>query len=68
LFGSALSNDSASVFARFGSELNEPVGAFDKVEVVFDDHDAVPFIDQLVEDFDEAFDIMFVKAGCGFVE
>ncbi len=40
LFGSALGDDAAAVFAAFGAEVDDPVGVADHVEIVLDDDDA----------------------------
>jgi hypothetical protein len=54
--------------AAFGAEVEDPVGAFDDFEIVLDDDEAVAFIDEALEQFDEQRDVVEVEAGGGFVE
>ena len=50
LFGRALGDELAAVFAGFGAEVEDPVGGFDDVEVVLDDEQGVAGIDEFLED------------------
>ena len=68
LFGRALGDELAAVFAGFGAEVEDPVGGFDDFEVMLDDQQGVAGIDQLLENGQEAFDVGEVEAGGGFVE
>ena len=45
-------DDVAAVFACVGSEVDDPVCAFDDIEVVFDDEDGVAAVNEAVEDFE----------------
>jgi hypothetical protein len=67
-FGRAFGDDLAAVGAGFGADLDEPVGGLEDVEVVLDDDDAVAAINEGLEDRDQAFDVVAVEAGGGFVE
>ena len=62
LFGSSSRNDLAAFIAAFGSEVDDPVRAFDDFQVVLDDNDAVTFLHEAVEDFDEKSNIVEVQA------
>ena len=59
-FGGAGGNDVAALVAAVGAEVDDPVGGFDDVEVVFDDHHRVAGLDQRVEDFEEFADVFEV--------
>ena len=49
VFGRALGDELAAVFAGFGAEVEDPVGGFDDFEVVFDDEQGVAGIDEFLE-------------------
>ena len=61
-------DDVAAVFACVGSEVDDPVCAFDDVEVVLYDEDGVAAVNEAVEDFDEDADVVKVQSRGGFVE
>ena len=67
-FWGALGDDSASIVAGFGAHVDDPVGGFDHVEVVFDDEHGIAEVDESLEHFEEFSDIVEVKACGGFVE
>ena len=67
-FGRAFGDDFAAVGAGVGANLDQPVGGFEDVEIVFDDDDAVSVIDERLKDGEETFDVVAVQAGGGFVE
>ena len=50
LLGWALGDELAAVFARFRAEVENPIGGFDDIEVVFNDEQRVAGIDELPED------------------
>ena len=50
VFGRALGDELAAVFAGFGAEVEDPVGGLDDLEVVLDDEQGVAGIDELLED------------------
>jgi hypothetical protein len=54
--------------AAFGSDVDEVVGFGEDVGVVFDDDDGVPFVNEAVEDVDEAFHVGHVQADGGFFD
>ena len=47
----AFGDDLAALDAAFGTHVDDPVGGFDDVEIMFDHHHAVALFDQAVEDF-----------------
>src|SRR5688500_5901229 len=49
LFGCADGNDAAALFAPFGSEVDDPVGRLDHVEIVLDHEQAVARLQELPE-------------------
>ena len=67
-FWGAGCDDVAAVFACVGAEVDDPVCAFDHVEVVFDDENGVAAVNEAVEDFDENADVVKVQSRGGFVE
>ena len=68
VFGRAFGDELAAVFAGLGAEVEDPVGAFDDVEVVLDDQQAVAGVDEALEDAEQALDVGEVEAGGGLVE
>ena len=67
-FGCAFGDDATAGGTRFGADFDEPVGGFEDVKIVLDDDHAVAVIDKRLENFDEAFDVVAVKAGSRLVE
>jgi hypothetical protein len=65
LFGGALGDEVAAFGAGFGADVDEVVGFGENVGVVFDDDDGVAFVDEAVEDVDEAFCVGHVEADGG---
>ena len=51
LLGRSLRHDLAAFVAAFGAEVDDVVGGFDDVEVVFDHQHRVAVVDQAVEAF-----------------
>ena len=68
VFGSAFGDDGAAVLPAFGAHIDNPVGGFDDVEVVFDDNHGVAARDEFVEDGEEAFDVVSMETGGRLVE
>jgi hypothetical protein len=68
VFGRALGDELAALFAGFGAEVEDPVGGFDDFEVVFDDEQGVAGIDEFLENGEKALDIGEVEAGGGFIQ
>jgi hypothetical protein len=50
-----LSDDFATCGSAFGSEIDDPIAAGDKIELVFDDENGISFLDEFLEEFCEAF-------------
>jgi len=68
LFGRAGRDDLAASIAAFRAKVDEPVGGFDHVEVVFDDDEGRAGFEKLAEGGKELGDIVEMKAGRRFVE
>src|ERR1700733_6100292 len=67
-FGRALRHDAASTFTAFRTEIDDPIGLFDHVEVVLDDQHGVAEGNQTLEHIQEFADIVKVQTGRWFVE
>ena len=67
-FGGALGDELAAVFSGFGAEVEDPVGGFDDLVVVLDDEQGVAGIDEVLEDGEQAFDVVEVEACGGLIE
>jgi hypothetical protein len=61
-------DEASSGGATGGAEFDDPVGRGDDIEVMFDDDDGGAFLDELIQDIEEASDIEGVEACCGFIE
>ena len=64
----ALGDDLSAFVAGFGSQVNDPIGAFDDVEIVFDDEHRMTGIDETLKSFQQNPDVVKVQAGGRFVE
>ena len=64
----ALVENFASVLATFGADLDEEIGLGDDIEMVFDDDDGVPLVDEAVEQVDQLAAITQVEADCRLFE
>ena len=58
----------ASLVAGVRTEVENPVGGFNDLEVVFDDDEAVAGIDEALENLEENFYVFEMEAGGRFVE
>ena len=63
-----MGDDLAAGVTRFGADVEDPVGLGGDGHVVLDDDDGVAFIDEAVEDVDEALDVFEVEADGGFFD
>ena len=68
LLGRALGDDPAAPVAALRTEVDDPVGGLDDVEVVLDDEDRVAAVDQPVEDLEQLLDVGEVEPGRRLVE
>jgi hypothetical protein len=68
LFGCAGSDEFPTALARVGAEIDDPVGAFDDVEVVLDDEDAMAGVHEALEDLEQHAHVVEVQAGGRLVE
>ena len=66
--GRSFEHHAAALRTRFGPEVHDPVGAFDDVHVVLDDHDRVAALDQGVEGRQQFRDVVEMQSRRGFVE
>ena len=66
--GVAIASTRPPLFAAFGTEIDDPVGDLDHVEVVLDDHQRVAGFEQLAERGEQLGDVVEVQAGGRLVE
>ena len=66
--GVPVGDELAAFLAPFGPEVDDPVGGLDHVEVVLDDEQAVPGLEQLAERRQQLGDVVEVQAGGRLVE
>ena len=57
----------AAFFSSDGTELDDVVGVFDHVEVVFDDDDGVPFINEFLKDIEKFLYVVAMESCCGLI-
>lgn len=67
-FRGALSNDFPASIPSLGAHIDDPVGSFDDVQIMFDDNDRIALVAQAMENFEEEFDVVKVQSGGGFVQ
>ena len=56
-------HDLSAAVASFGTEVDDPVGELDHVEVVLDQHEGVSLLQQPVEYFRQLPDVLEMKSG-----
>ena len=61
-------DDCAALFAAFGPHINDPIGGFDDIEIMFDNDNAIALFDEAVEDFEQFADVFEMESCCWFVE
>src|SRR4029077_4473187 len=61
LLGGSLSHDPAAFVPTLRTEVNDPVGSLDDIEVVLDDDDAVALVHQAVQYLEEKAHVLEVK-------
>ena len=68
LFRCPLDNDFSAPLAAFGTEVDYEIGAFDHIEVVFDNDNGVTVFDQSLESTEEDGNIVLMESYSWFVE
>ena len=68
LLGCAGRNDLPATAAPFGAKIDDPIGGFYDVEIVFDDDDRVTVVAQSVQHFEQLLDVVKVQPGGWLVE
>ncbi len=68
VFGRAFRDDSPAAFPAFGTEIQNPVGGFNHVQIVFHHQDGVAGIDETVQHFEQLFDVREMQPGGGFIQ
>ena len=68
LFWCTRTNDLATIFAGLWSDIDEIIGCFDDIEIMFDNDDGMSEIGECVKDLDELSYIVGMEPGGGFVE
>ncbi len=68
VLGGAGGNDLPAAIAAFGTDVDDPIGGFDHIEVMLDDDDRIALIDQFVQHFQKFAHILKVQARRGFVQ
>ena len=64
----AFSNDTAASGTAFGPEIDDPVGGFDHIQVMFDDDNSVAAVHKPLQNGQEHADILEVQACGGFIQ
>ena len=68
LLGRTFGDDEAAAATAFRTEVDDPVGGLDHVEIVLDDEHGVALVDQSVQHVQQPTDVFEVQTGCWFVE
>ena len=64
----AATNQLAATITTLGTDINDPVGSFYDIKVMFDHNHRVALIDNGVQHFQELADIMEMKPGGWFIK
>ena len=64
----ALGHQQTTVRARFWTEINHPVSILDHIQIVLDDHEAVPGVDKSMKYSEQQGNIIEMQTGCRFIE
>ena len=64
----SLKHDTSAGISAIGAEINDPVAVFNQLLVVFHDDHGVSGISKAVQEYEEMFDIPWMKAGCGLIQ
>ena len=67
-FRRACNNQFTTPVAALRAEIKNPIGAFDNIQMVFDNQDGVTGLDQPLKAIQQALDIGEMQAGRGLVE
>ena len=57
---SSTAKNRTTTSSSLGSQIDYPVGRLDQIQVVFDNDDGVPLVDQAMEDLQQQIDVMKV--------
>jgi len=68
LFRGAGGNDLAAAIATFRADVDDVVGGFDHIQIVFDHHHRIALIDQFVQHFQQLAHILEMQARSRLVE
>ena len=68
VFRCAFGDEASAMGAGIGPEVDDPIGAFDHIEIVFDHQQRVSGIDEFLKHAEQAFDVGEVEPGGGLVE
>ena len=60
-FGSTAGNDLAAAFSALGTQINNIVGSFDNVKIVFDNHHGISRINKLAKHFRKLMYVLGMK-------
>ena len=67
LFRPPFRDDLTSCGAAFRAEIDDPIGCFDDIQVVLDDHQRIARVHELVEDCEELLDVFKMKPRGRFI-
>ena len=67
-FRGARGENLAALFAALGTEIDDPIGGFDDVEVVLDDDDGIALIAETMQNDQQLLNVVEVQTGGGFIE
>ena len=68
LFRAPFRDDLSTRRATFRTEVDDPIGGFDHIQVVFHDHQRVSGIHQFVQHGEQLFDVVEMQARRRFIE
>jgi hypothetical protein len=67
-FGSAFHNHASALCAPLGTEINDPIGFGNEVEIVFDNDNGVAGVHQSLQDLNQPADVGHVQTDGGLLK
>ena len=64
----SLKHNAPAGISAIGAEIDDPVAVFDQLLIVFHDDHGVSGVGKAVQEYEEMFDILWMKACCGLIQ
>ena len=68
LFRRAFGNNIAAAIAAFRAKIDNPIGGFDHIHIMFDHNDTITLLDEFLQNLQQLGNIMEMQTGCWFIQ